>query len=66
MLEALLNPSQWKMERKYVIRRRVFFAVAGVAFLVFAWFVATQIWWTSNGYCFGDMVECMFPAEGGK
>jgi multidrug resistance efflux pump len=66
MLEALLNPSQWKMERKFVIRRRVFFAVAGVMFLVFAWFVATQIWWTSNGYCIGDMVECMFPAEGGK
>lgn len=66
VLDMLFDTSTWKNDRKYVIRRRWFFgAIAVIAFAVLS-AVVSHIWWTPTGYCWGDMMECMFPAEGGK
>lgn len=66
VLNELFDTSKWKMERKYVIRRRWFFGGIAVLIMVALWQIVGNVWWTSDGYCWGDMVECMFPAEGGK
>jgi hypothetical protein len=66
VLEAvfMFDTSNWKQERKYVVRRNVFFSMV-VAVIVFAvWQVSANLWWVGDGYCWGDMVECYFPEEG--
>ena len=60
----------WKMERKYIIRRRVAFAIAlplAVLLLAGFYYVATHIWWVdwNEGYCFGSLEQC-FPEYFGK
>lgn len=60
MLDLLFDTTKWNMERKYVVRRRVFFTIVAVALLAIIWSVATQIWWVGDHYCFGDLGEC-FP-----
>ena len=66
MLDIMFNTENWKMERKYVIRRRVFFTLVAIAVVAVAWFIAGNVWWTENGYCIGSLEEC-FPREfGGK
>jgi multidrug resistance efflux pump len=61
---GLAETSKWKQERKYVVRRNVFFSVALAVVLVAVWQVSANLWWTENGYCWGDMIECYFPEEG--
>lgn len=58
VLSELFDTSKWNMERKYVVRRRWFFTaiVALVLFIMFQ--VIGNLWWTSDGYCWGDMFEC--------
>jgi multidrug resistance efflux pump len=65
VLEAvfMFDTSKWKQERKYVVRRNVVFGLIAVIAFVVIWTVAKNLWWTENGYCWGDMVECYF---GGK
>lgn len=65
VLEALLiaDTSNWKKERKYVVRRDVVFSIITIAFLAVAWQVATNLWWVGDGYCWGDMIECNFGKE---
>jgi len=48
-----------KMERKYVVRRRVVFSIAVVTLFLVIGAISTNLWWTDNGYCWGDMFECM-------
>ena len=48
-----------KMERKYVVRRRVVLSIAVVALAFVIGAVSTNLWWTGNGYCWGDGFECM-------
>jgi hypothetical protein len=61
---GLADTSKWKQERKYVVRRNVFFSIA-LAVIVFAiWQVSANLWWVGDGYCWGDMIECHFPKEG--
>lgn len=65
MLDMIFTTENWKMERKYVVRRRVFFTILAVAFLALAWTIGTQIWWVGDGYCFGSLDKC-FPDYFGK
>lgn len=58
---GLADTSKWKQERKYVVRRNVVFSIALAVFMVAVWQVAGNLWWTENGYCWGDMIECNFP-----
>ena len=48
-----------KMERKYVVRRRVVFSIAVSALAFAIGTITANLWWTGNGYCWGDMFECM-------
>ena len=68
VLEAvfMFDTSNWKQERKYVVRRNVVFGLITVIAFIAIWTVATNLWWTENGYCWGDLIECQFPEEGGK
>lgn len=59
-----------KMDRKYIIRRRVAFAIAlplAVMALMAFYYIATHIWWVdwNEGYCFGSIEQC-FPDYFGK
>lgn len=65
VLEAvfMFDTSKWKQERKYVVRRNVVFGLIAIIALAVIWTVAKNLWWTENGYCWGDMIECQF---GGK
>ena len=33
-------------------------AISIVLALALVYWVSGQVWWTPNGYCFGEMVEC--------
>lgn len=68
VLEAvfMFDTSNWKKERKYVVRRNVVFGFITLMMFVAVWQVATNLWWTENGYCWGDLISCNFPEEGGK
>lgn len=57
-MDYLFDTSKWNMERKYVIRRRVFFTLVSLAGLYLMFQVVGNLWWTSEGYCWGDMFEC--------
>lgn len=59
-----VDTSNWKKERKFVVRRNVVFALTAIATLFAIWQVATNLWWTETGYCWGDMIECYFPEKG--
>jgi hypothetical protein len=63
VLDTLFDTANWKTERHYVIRRRVFFSLVAVALLVVMFYVSGKFWWTGNGYCFGDGFECMKPQQ---
>lgn len=52
-----------KMERKYVVRRRVAFVIAVTTIGLVLGAISTNLWWTSDGYCWGDMFECMKVGE---
>lgn len=28
--------------------------------------IVGNLWWVGDGYCWGSMIECHFPEEGGK
>lgn len=64
ILNELFDTSRWNMERKYVIRRRWFFGAIVGLLLAGIWLVVGNVWWTSNGYCWGDMMECLAPEMG--
>lgn len=48
-----------KMERKYVMRRRVSFVITVATLGLVLGAISTNLWWTGNGYCWGDGFECM-------
>ncbi len=52
-----------KMERKYVVRRRVVFSIAVISLALVINLRTANLWWTENGYCWGDMFECMKVGE---
>jgi hypothetical protein len=33
-------------------------AISIVLALALVYWVSAQVWWTPEGYCFGEMVEC--------
>lgn len=37
--------------------------VLGAVALVLLWFVSTQLWFTADGLCVGDVIKCVY---GGK
>jgi len=50
-----------KMGSKYIMRRRVAFGVlliVGFAVLLAGYYLVNHIWWTGNGWCFGDLMKC--------
>jgi hypothetical protein len=47
-----------RMERKYVVRRRVVFGVAALIGIIAAYYLVNHIWWTGNGWCWGDIYKC--------
>lgn len=54
-----------KMEKKYIRRRRVAFALSVVlasALVYGIWKVSGNLWWVGGeeGYCWGEMTECFF------
>ena len=65
MNNFFIDTTNWNMERKYVIRRRVAFTILAAVVLGLVWAVATNVWWTEQGYCFGSMEKC-FPGMFGK
>jgi hypothetical protein len=48
-----------KMDRKYVIRRRIVFGTLGVIAFIAAFYIVNHIWWTGNGYCWGTSEKCI-------
>ena len=50
-----------RSEKKYVIRRRILGTILAVSVLYGVIEVATHLWWTPAGYCWGSMEKC----EGG-
>jgi hypothetical protein len=34
-------------------------AISIVLALALVYWVSGQVWWTPNGYCFGEMAECV-------
>lgn len=58
-MDDILNTAKWNYAPKYRRRRAVAFTIAGALVVAGIWFVATQVWWTSGGYCIGDMMECL-------
>lgn len=54
------------MQPKYVLRRRVTFAIAvvfAVGALVGLYEIVSNLWWVGNGYCWGDLDKC-YPVGG--
>ena len=43
------------MERKYVMRRRVVFGAVALIGIIAAYYLVYHIWWTCNGWCWGDI-----------
>jgi hypothetical protein len=59
MTQATIVPM--KMEKKYIRRRRVAFALAvvlAVSALVGLYEVVSNLWWVGNGYCWGEFDKC--------
>ena len=60
------NGDTMKMQPKYVLRRRVTFAIAvvfAVGALVGLYEIVSNLWWVGNGYCWGDLDKC-YPVGG--
>lgn len=60
-----------KMDRKYIIRRRIAFVLAlalAVVLLIGFYQITSRIWWVdwNEGYCFGTMEQCFPEMFGGK
>lgn len=54
-----------KMDKKYIQRRRVAFALAVVLASAVVWGlfqVSGNLWWVGGeeGYCWGEMTKCFF------
>lgn len=37
----------------------VVIGIGAALLLAGIWLVATNLWWTETGYCWGDMLECL-------
>jgi len=48
-----------KMQRKYVIRRRVVFAPFVIVGLVALYYIVNHVWWTGSGWCLGSAQKCI-------
>lgn len=55
----MFDTRNWNMALKYRVRRAVVFATLAAAALYGIWAVATNLYWTANGYCWGDYFTCM-------
>lgn len=58
MIKEVYN---WKMDRKYVIRRRWFFGSIIVIGLAIIFYATGHIWWVGDHWCLGSLDYC----EGG-
>ena len=47
-----------KMDRKYVVRRRLVFGTLALVGLVVAYYLVNHIWWAGDGFCIGDIYKC--------
>jgi hypothetical protein len=54
-----IDTSKWNKAPKYRRRRAVVFTLLAVFTLTIIWQVAANLWWVGNGYCWGDITECM-------
>jgi hypothetical protein len=48
-----------KMDRKYVIRRRIVFGTLAIVGFIAAFYLVNHIWWTGTGYCWGTSEKCI-------
>lgn len=55
----MFDTRNWNMALKYRVRRAVVFATLAAAALYGIWAVATNLYWTASGYCWGDYFTCM-------
>ena len=55
----MLDTAKWNKAPKYRRRRAVVFTLAASLLLFGIYQVATKLWWTGSGYCWGDMFQCM-------
>lgn len=53
-----VDTSKWNKATKYRVRRAVVFGLLGALVLTGIYLVATNLYWTSSGYCWGDYFEC--------
>ena len=60
MLETIfgIDTSKWNKASKYRIRRAVVFTALAVAFIYVSYQIGANLWWTAEGYCWGDYFEC--------
>ena len=55
-----IDTSKWNMAPKYRRRRAVVFTIAVVLIVAGISQVVGNLWWVGDGYCWGDMTECLF------
>ena len=49
-----------------IYRRRWAYLIGSIALFAAIVYLSGRIWWVGDGYCFGDMISCYFPAEVNK
>jgi len=54
-----VDTSKWNMATKYRIRRGVVFGLLGAVVIVGIGLVGGNLWWTAEGYCWGDYLACV-------
>lgn len=54
-----IDTSKWNMAPKYRRRRAVVFTLIAVFTMTLIWQVATNLWWVGDGYCWGNVTECI-------
>jgi len=54
-----VDTSKWNMAPKYRARRAVVFGLLGAVVTTGIYLVATNLYWTAGGYCWGDYLTCM-------
>ena len=55
----MFDTTKWNMAPKYRRRRAVVFTAAAAAVMYGIYLVATNLYWTASGYCWGDYFQCM-------
>lgn len=54
-----VDTSKWNMAPKYRARRAVVFGTLGGLVFGLIAAIATNLYWTADGYCWGDYLTCI-------